>query len=191
MISEALGKSGGSGTSVGLGTMGATAAADLSCVMSSLVSFSSVSTFWLATASSVLLLSLGRTGNGVFARRLASVLPPPSRWCCARISALVGLVLDLALTSATSSGGPLRSNTERSNGLNLSASTTACRTIEAASVAASRRSDTPTSAPMNGSDIVRGSATRAARAAGSEAALRGATTRSMAPDRLRAVLAGI
>jgi len=44
---------------------------------------------------------------------------------------------------------------------------------------------------MKGSDIVRGSATRAARAAGSEAALRGATTRSVAADRLRAVLAGI
>ena len=62
------------------------------------------------------------TGSGVFARRSASVLPPPSRWACARMSALVGLVCDFALTSATSSGGPRSNMLERSNGWNRIAS---------------------------------------------------------------------
>ena len=52
-------------------------------------------------------VSRGATGNGVFARRSFSVLPPPSRFACARISAFTGFDADLALTSATTSGGPL------------------------------------------------------------------------------------
>ncbi|MFN2576445.1 MAG: aldehyde dehydrogenase family protein, partial [Pyrinomonadaceae bacterium] len=38
------------------------------------------------------------TGIGDRARRLASVLPPPSKFTCARMSALAGLAVDLALT---------------------------------------------------------------------------------------------
>ena len=71
-------------------------------------------------------LSFGSTGSGVFARRLASVLPPPSRFACARMSALVGFAIVLALTSATSSGGPLSVSCFRSNGLKWIVSTTRC-----------------------------------------------------------------
>src|SRR6266536_2866191 len=154
-----LGKSMGSGASVGLATGGAIAGAALSCAISSLACFSNCSTFCVATASSLLALSRGRTGNGVLARRLASVFPPPSRLACARISALVGLDFDLALTSATSSGGPLRSSAESSKGLNLSASTNAWSRIEPPTAVASSRSEAVGSATRNGSDIVRGSDT--------------------------------
>ena len=44
----------------------------------------------VATATCCSGLFFGSTGSGVFARRSASVLPPPSRFACARMSALVG-----------------------------------------------------------------------------------------------------
>ena len=50
-----------------------------SCVMSSRVCFSSASTFCVATATCWSGAFFGSTGNGVLARRFASVLPPPSR----------------------------------------------------------------------------------------------------------------
>ena len=178
----------GSGASVGLATGAATAGADLSCAISSLACFSSCSTFCVATASSLLGLSRGRTGSGVLARRLASVLPPPSRFACARISALVGLDFDLALTSATSSGGPLRSSAESSKALNLSASTNAWSRIEPPTAVASNRSDAVDSAATNGSDMVRGSDSGAA---GRSAGLRTAWARGFAAARDRAGLAGI
>src|SRR5262245_13122317 len=79
-------------------------ALDLACVISRRASCSSCATRFCATATSLACGSLRNTGNGLLARRFASVLPPPSRWCCAWTSALVGLVLLLALTSTTSIG---------------------------------------------------------------------------------------
>ena len=60
----------------------------------------------MATVISFCALSFGSTGSGDFARRSASVLPPPSRFACASTSALVGFSFVFALTSATSSGEP-------------------------------------------------------------------------------------
>src|SRR6202022_4315798 len=95
IISVAVGSSGLSGAAFGVGFGASIAPADLSWVIISWLFFSSVSTLRLAIA-----LSLGSAGSGVLARRLASVLPPPSRFAWARMSALVGLETDLALTSA-------------------------------------------------------------------------------------------
>ena len=125
IISLALGSWGDSVASVGLGTGGATAAAGRIWVNISCVRASSRSTFWLATTSSVFALSRGSAGKGVLARRLASVLPPPSRWAWARISALVGFVADLAFTSATSRGRALRSKCGSSKGVKRIARMTA------------------------------------------------------------------
>src|SRR5207244_278830 len=120
---------------------------------------SSSSTCCVVESICVVTLSLGSTGNGVLARRLASVLPPPSRFAWARISALVGFDVLLALTSATSRGGRLRSNVDRLNGLNLIASTNAWSKIEPAIVAVGKRLLARPGVTMNGSDMVRVSGT--------------------------------
>ena len=73
------------------------------------------------------------------------------------MSALVGLDSDLALTSATSSGGPLRSNLGTSNGLKWMASTTMCSRTDQPIALASRRLPGAASTARNGSDMVRGS----------------------------------
>jgi hypothetical protein len=92
------------GASTGFGIAGAVGAL-LMRVMSSRASCSSTSRRCAATAISPPAPALGSTGIGVLARRFASVLPPPSRLACARMSATTGLVFDFAFTSATSSGG--------------------------------------------------------------------------------------
>ena len=80
-----------------------TAACDFSRVISSLASRSSCCTRLCACLSSGALSRLSITGNGLEARRFWSVLPPPSRFACARASAFSGLVADFAFTSTTSS----------------------------------------------------------------------------------------
>jgi len=86
----------------------------------------------VATATSPL-IAFCSAGSGVFALRGASVLPPPSRLTCARMSALVGFETDFALTSATSSAGALSCSLPRSNGWKRIARSTTCSTIEAPS----------------------------------------------------------
>ena len=108
IISFAVGESVRSAFSVGFGCA-ASEGTLLSCVKSSCVWRSSICTRSLASAMSSRCVSLGSTGSGVFARRSASVLPPPSRLACARMSAFCGRSFVFALTSAISSGGP-RSN---------------------------------------------------------------------------------
>ena len=94
-------------------------------VISSRASCSSTSSRCAATAISPVALAFGNTGSGDFARRGSSVLPPPSRLDCARISATAGFNFDLALTSATSSGGVRSVIRAGSNGRNRIASNTA------------------------------------------------------------------
>ncbi len=79
------------------GSGGVTAACDFSRVMSSLASRSSCCTRLCACLSSGALSRLSMTGNGLEARRFWSVLPPPSRFACARASALSGFVADLGV----------------------------------------------------------------------------------------------
>src|ERR1700730_11841783 len=165
IISVAVGSS-GCGAAFGVGFGASIAAADLSWVIISWLFFSSVSTFCVATASSAVALSLGSAGSGVLARRLASVLPPPSRFAWARMSALVGLETDLALTSATSSGEASRSNLLKSIGAKRIASTTACRHIEPIIAHMSKRLPRAGSSARNDSDMVRGSGVGSARTRG-------------------------
>ena len=94
----------GLGRSTGFGMEGAAEALWMR-VINSRASCSSTSSLCDATAISPVAFALGNTGNGVFARRGSSVLPPPSRLDCARISATAGFSFDFAFTSATSSGG--------------------------------------------------------------------------------------
>jgi hypothetical protein len=103
------------------------------------VRFSSSRTCCSATVTSLFGASFGSTGNGVFARRSASVLPPPSRFACARMSAFVGLVFDLALTSATSSGGPRSIISRKSNGAKRIASSVAWIAMDTPSAYVKRR----------------------------------------------------
>ena len=61
-------------------------------------------------------LPSGARGNGVFARRFCSVLPPPSRLACASIRPCSASSCDFAFTSATSSGGSLSKSLSGSRG---------------------------------------------------------------------------
>ena len=122
--SFADGSATGSGASTGFGMAGA-AGPPLMRVMSSRASCSSTSRRCAATAISPVALAFGNTGNGVFARRGRSVLPPPSRLDWARISATAGFNFDLAFTSATSSGGVRSLICAGSNGRKRIASSTA------------------------------------------------------------------
>jgi hypothetical protein len=99
-------------------------------VISSFASCSSASIRCVATATSPVRFVFGSAGSGVFALRGASVLPPPSRLACARMSAFVGLDVDFAFTSATSSGGALSCSLLRSNTWKRSASSTPWITID-------------------------------------------------------------
>jgi hypothetical protein len=125
----------------------------------------------VVTATSTFALSFGNTGSGVFARRSASVLPPPSRFACARMSAFAGADFDFALTSATSSGGPRSSILRRSNGWNRIARTSMWIAIEMSSAETSSR--LPRSIPSTPGNQVTGSA----REAGTLGALGGAGRR--------------
>ena len=79
----------------------------LNCFMSSRVCRSRLSTCSRAAESCVFCESTAARGSGELSRRLASVLPPPSRLACARKSACDGLVAVLALTNDTSNGGEM------------------------------------------------------------------------------------
>ena len=93
------------GASTGFGIAGAVGAL-LMRVISSRASCSSTSSRCAATAISPRRRSPSAAPAAASSRaRFASVLPPPSRLACARMSASAGLAFDFALTSATSSGG--------------------------------------------------------------------------------------
>ena len=131
-----------SGFGLGLGgvwrcTFGA--GSGLACAISLRWRSSSSCTRRLACASDLPGSSGWVTGSGVLARTLRSVLPPRSRFACARASALAGASLVFALTRMTSRGVFGEFQRRASGNVKCTVSRPACRARETTTDACSAR----------------------------------------------------